>query len=249
MGGGGSRSAVIVPPSPPENQYLTQLADMSSGLWGEAGAIRTPYTKNILLPIVEGNYNPETLPTFAPQYDLLRGSLEGQYSQAKQNILASTPRGGALEGALAQLEYDRARNTGLGASQLSANILGDALNKAYNFGYVTGPQMSLGGMGTAANINQQGISSDMARQLQAQLANAQMSQSGGGKSGLTTLGTGIGALAGLAMAPFTGGSSLIGTGLSGVSSGLSSLGNKGGGVTSGLGGYSNLMASANPLSW
>lgn len=227
MGGGGSHSVVV--PAQQENPYLKQLAAMSSGLWSQTQPIRDVTTNEYFMPFLEGNYKPETMPGFAPGYDLLRGSLEDQYKVGKQNILANTARGGAMTNAMTQLESDRARQTGLGASQLGSSLISDLWNKAYNTGWVTGPQQALSGQSSAASINQSGLNSYQAAQMQAQQMMAQQAaQDQAGKtSGLGLAGMGIGSLLGQTLAAPS--SSIMGSGLSGLK----------GGSTSGFGGYAS----------
>lgn len=95
MGGGGSSSKIypVQTPGREENPYTKQLADMASNLWGQTAPIRTSFTDDYFMPFLKGNYNPGTMPGFAPAYDTARTGYEDQYNVAKQNIEASTPTG------------------------------------------------------------------------------------------------------------------------------------------------------------
>lgn len=255
-GGGGSSFGGVTPPTMGNNPYLTDLGTYSGTLWNMTQPMRESIASDYIMPFLKGNYNMETLPGFKPAYDVMRTGYEDQYNVAKQNIEASTPRGGSMTNALAGNEYNRAKNIGLGTSQLGSTLASDLWNKAYNTGYVTSPGQVFAGTGAAAGLWNDASKANMAANMQAQDINAKMNaaesaQANQGKSsGLGLLGTGLGSFLGMAAAPKTGGTSLIGSGMSALS-GLS--GGKGGsagsGITSGLGGYSDLMSQANPLSW
>jgi hypothetical protein len=96
-----------------------------------------------------GRYDPTKLPTYKPLFGLQKQSLESQYQQAKNNILASTPTGGNLAGSLGNLETGRATAMGAMPAELSAGILNDMLNKAYGAAFQT-PTTTLSGLSTAA---------------------------------------------------------------------------------------------------
>jgi len=241
MGGGGKGGGGVDVPqigqiSPPVrewNPWTERLGDYSTQLMESTSPLRETIQNKYFEPFLEGNYNPETMPGFAPQYDLLRGSLEGQYGKARENILASTPRGGAMTNALAGLEYQRARDTGLGTSQLSSNIIGDLWNKANDTAWKTAPGLALGGLGTAGGTYQTGVNASLMGDLETNKANlasataianqamqaqaaqnqAETQSKGAGMGGL---GAGLGSLLGMAMAPFSGGTSLLGAGISGL---------------------------------
>jgi hypothetical protein len=96
-----------------------------------------------------GRYDPTKLPTYAPLFGLQKQSLESQYQQARNNILASTPTGGNLAGALGNLENSRASTMGAMPAELSSGILGNMLDKAYGAAFNT-PTQTLSGLGSAA---------------------------------------------------------------------------------------------------
>lgn len=225
------------------NPVLDNLWSWAKEIGPQSSWTLAKLSRDYYAPFLQGNYNPESLPGFAPAYDVLRGSLEGQYGQAKQNILAGTPRGGAMADALANLEYQRARETGLGASGISQNLIGNLWSGANNLASGTVPQMVTSALQSASGTAQSGINQNQQVALQAELANAaaamqarqfnaqanmqaqQANAQPQGKTGLGALGSGIGSLMGIAAAPFTGGTSLIGSGTSAL-----------GGLTSGKGG-------------
>lgn len=239
MGGGGGGGSNISPLPMTENYAAKKAGEIGENSWNMTIPMRDAFINKYFMPFLEGNYNPQTMPGFAPQYDMLRGAMEKQFGVARDNVLASSPRGGAQTSALANLEYNRARDTGLGTSQLSSNILSDLWNKSYNTGFVTAPATALQGLGINAADTRSSLNKQQDMALAAQSANAQMDQAASSSKGggLGLLGAGLGSIMGMATAPF-GGTSMLG-------SGLSSLGSKGGGatqgVTSGLGGYSTLQ--------
>ena len=97
-----------------------------------------------------GRYDPTKLPTYEPLFGLQKQSLESQYQRAKQNIMASTPSGGNLTGALTGLEATRASTMGALPAELSSGILGDMLNTAYGVAFQA-PQTSIAGLGSAGS--------------------------------------------------------------------------------------------------
>jgi hypothetical protein len=87
-------------------------------------------------------YNPYNLPAYAPLYQLARSGVESQYGQARENIMSSTPRGGALAENLANLEMGRAQQAGALPAQIAAPLIQDIYNKAYGVAFGA-PQTSL----------------------------------------------------------------------------------------------------------
>jgi hypothetical protein len=241
--GGGGRSSSIVPYTTPENPFAKTVSQYASSLWGQTEPIRQSFAEDYFTPFLKGNYKPETMPGFAPLYDIGRTGIEDQYNVAKQNIEASTPRGGAMTNALSNLEYNRAKSAGSLGSQISSNLISDLWNKAYNTGWVTAPSQAITGQSTAAQLYQDALKTNAAANMQAQqlMAQQEMSSNAGKSSGAGMLGTGLGSMLGLAMMPISG-TSLLGSGL-GALGGLSSgKGASTGGITSGLGGYPALMS-------
>ncbi len=148
-------------------QAQTRLAEQ---LIGETGPLR----KNLIgdaLGFLSGDRDVTSLPAFAA----FKGSAEGGFNRAKENIIANTPEGGGLTAALAGLEGQRAGNQ----AGFTGALAGDEINRALQlatFGAATGSQ----GLGTAGFIQAQRAQGESA-------ANA-------GKAG--GLGTAAGALLG-----------------------------------------------------
>lgn len=84
--------------------------------------------------------------TQSPMYGALKLAADQQYRNARENILASIPQGGALGEALAQNEFDLARTMTAGTGQLAQ----DELNRAYSIASGA-PQLAFSGMGGAAS--------------------------------------------------------------------------------------------------
>ena len=95
-------------------------------------------------------YNPYNLPGYAPLYQLARTGLESQYGQARENIMASSPRGGGLAENLANLEMSRAQQAGSLPATIAAPLIQDIYNKAYGVAFGA-PQTTLSGLGGAAS--------------------------------------------------------------------------------------------------
>jgi hypothetical protein len=248
MGGGGGSSFTPTVPAPQANYAAGRAGAIGEEMWGMTSPLRSSYMdifSKFLNP--NGGYNVSQLPGYAPQYNLMRDQVEGGYNAAKDNLLSTVPRGGALYGQLGNLESGRARSLGNTEAQLNSTFANDLFNKAYNTGFVVGPTTALTGLDIYSKDTRSGMNSQLAAQMQAQQIQAQQEASANQSkgSGMGLLGSGLGALVGLGMAPMTGGTSLIGTGMSALG-GLSS-GKGGGGVTSGLGGYSSGISNMAPM--
>ena len=90
---------------------------------------------------MEGGYDVSQNPVWGSS----RGVMEDQYDVARENVISNTPKGGALNEGLTDVEMGRARSLG----DLSAQISQDEYNKAY--GMATGsPQVSMGTMASLA---------------------------------------------------------------------------------------------------
>jgi hypothetical protein len=148
-------------------------------------------------------YNPYNLPGYAPLYQLAKTGLESQYNPARQAIMESTPRGGALYENLANLEMGRAQQAGSLPATIAAPLISDIMNKAYGVAF-NSPQTSIAGLGAASNSwNQaQGLSANAG--LQSALLNRQAAAStASGLGSLAALGVaGAGGLGG--KSPFKG---------------------------------------------
>jgi len=90
---------------------------------------------------LQGGYDPATSPVWDPTKDV----MEGQYQNARENLIATMPTGGMLSGELADLERGRAMDL----SQLASNIAMDEYNKIYGAA-MGAPQTSLGGLSSIA---------------------------------------------------------------------------------------------------
>lgn len=112
----------------------------------------------------------------SPILDAIRTAQERQFQNARENIIASTPRGGALTGALAELEGAQATSLSQAIGQQLASERSAARNLA--LGAPTAATSALSGAGG----------------IQAQLAAAE-AERGAGKA--SALGTGLGSFAGL----------------------------------------------------
>jgi hypothetical protein len=146
-------------------------------------------------PSLYGGYDPYRIPGYAPIYQLARGGLESQFSQAREGILGSSPRGGALSENLANLEMARAVEAGSLPAQIATPLIQDIMDKAYGAAFAA-PQTSLGGLGSAAATMSSRYGPQMYGALQAQQMQNQM---WGG------IGSGLGGLASLGIKGLTGG--------------------------------------------
>lgn len=171
-GGGGGGTTYSATPSP----YEASMANIANQLYTESTPLRTENWRQ-MVDFMYGGGIPEAL---NPVMEAGKSTIEGQYGNAKENIIAQTPNGGGLTSALTGLESDRANSLG----SLQSNIAQDLYNKAYGAAMGT-PQTSLSGLGTAA-----GTFSN--RSSQAMAANAQSDAAANQSMG--SLGMGLGKL-------------------------------------------------------
>ncbi len=239
-GGGGGSSGVPVPP-PSQNYPAYKAGVIGENMWDMTAPTRSSlldiYTK-FLSP--DNRFNVSNLPGYAANYQLAREGVEGGYNTARDNLLSTIPRGGALYGQLGALENNRAKTLSNTQAQLTGQYAQDMFNKANTLGFTTAPAVALQGLGINAADTRSGMNSQLAAYMQSQQIAAQ--QQAAGQSGKGSLGAGLGSLLGMAMAPMTGGTSLLGTGLSALD-GMGAGKGAAEGITSGLGGYSMGMAS------
>lgn len=83
--------------------------------------------------------------TTSPLYGAMKSAVEKQFSRARQNVLASTPRGGGLTSALANLEGARAGTLATGTGDLFEREMA----RAFALGTGQTP-VALSGLGSAA---------------------------------------------------------------------------------------------------
>ena len=145
------------------------LAGMSRALFKETDPLRKSLISRSESFLQNGDV------TQNPAYAALKQGAEQQFGRAKQNILASTPTGGALTSALAGNEYQKAANL----TQGMGGLYNQEMSRAMNLAAGTPLTAAFGGMSSAA-------------QLQGQLAQAQASQDAAQKG---ALGQGAGLLA------------------------------------------------------
>lgn len=102
--------------------------------------ITAPARTNILdrgQAFLEGDFDP----TESPVYDPSRRAIEGQYQQARQNVIAGSPSGGALQTNLANVEMGRAGNIG----QMAGQVANEEYNRIYGAAFGA-PQTSISGL-------------------------------------------------------------------------------------------------------
>lgn len=138
------------------------------------------------------SYNPYSLPAYQGLYNTARAGVEGQYNQARNQIMSQLPKGGQLNEALVNTSLARAQQAGALPAQISTGLIQDIMNKAY--GLASGsPTQTMGGLGAAS----QGLGQAQQTAAYADAANAAASAKmmgglGGGVGSL--LGMGIGSM-------------------------------------------------------
>lgn len=173
-------------PTPEASPYTAQLARQSNKLFKQAFPLWQSLTGQYQ-DILNGG-DPSSLPGYSQAYSQGRAGLEGQYNQARQQTIESSPMGAALQGNLADLSAQRASSVGSLPAQLSSQFINQANQNAMNMA-LGGTQQATGALGTAGN--QYG-------QLQNAALSAQMMQDQMGMQGMGALGSGIGSLGMLA---------------------------------------------------
>jgi len=121
---------------------------------------------------LSGDFDVTTL----PQFDTLKSAVESQFGRAQENIISTTPTGGALIDALSGLEGDRASTLTQGIGDIAT----DQLNRAFS-------------LATGAPLQASANAFSGAAQLQGQMAQAEATRDAGTKS---ALGFGIGSILG-----------------------------------------------------
>lgn len=93
-------------------------------------------------------------PTFdvtqLPQYGAMKQAAEAQYGRARDNLISSSPGGGALTSALSRLENERAS----AMTGIVGNLADQETSRAFSLATGTVPQV-IGGLGQAGAIQAQ----------------------------------------------------------------------------------------------
>lgn len=250
-GGGSSKTPTFNMPNiqAPQNQpniWTERLGDYGTQMMELTQTPRNYFVSdfNRFLRPDEGKaYDPRNLPAFAPLYNLSKTGLEDQYGVAKENILANMPRGGAMGRALGNLETGRAKDVGSLQASISAPIIQDLYNKAYDMSWKTAPTLGMGGIGTAGGLLNTSNISDTSAKLQtnqmatqigmAQLA-ADMQAAQASRNASSAKGAGAGSMLGKGLGTVLGpAGSAIGGSLGNSVGGMLGGGGKGSGAFSG----------------
>lgn len=118
--------------------------------------------------VIAGRFDPKSSPLWASTFNTGKDALESQYGLAKDAVLANLPRGGGQARGIMDVETARAGEAARLPMELSANITGDLMNKAYGAAFGA-PGQAMSGLGSAAGLRSQ---SDAIR-AQQQAAQAQ----------------------------------------------------------------------------
>ena len=156
LGGGGGGGA------PQSNPSADAAAQIAQQLFGQTQPIRNQLIGQIGTDLAAPDF---TGLMNSPMQQAIKQATEQQFQVARQRTIANTPRGGALTGALANLEGARAGS--LAQSQANAFNQENQLNRqqAFTAGFGT-PGTSLSGLVGAGGI-------------QANLANAEANRDAG----------------------------------------------------------------------
>jgi hypothetical protein len=139
------------------DQIFKQQSGLSSDIISQTNPLRQ-LTAASLFDVLNGGRN-ANLRVFAPE----RESLEGQFTQARANIIGNTPnQGGQLNKSLADLDVARAQSV----AGLETNVRQRAFEDALRTGFGVAPQSVFpafsGASNTLAQLSGQGIQQQMA---------------------------------------------------------------------------------------
>jgi len=120
---------------------LGQQTSDARGIMAQTGPLRSLTAGNLASVLAGGRT--DNLRVFAPE----RESLEGQFTQAKNNIIAQGERGGMLDRSLADVNIARAQ----AVSGLESNVRQKAFEDALRIGYGVAPSVSFPAFQGASN--------------------------------------------------------------------------------------------------
>lgn len=120
---------------------LGQQTSDARGIMAQTGPLRSITATN--LAEVLGGGRTQDLRVFAPE----REAIEGQFTQARNNLLATGERGGQLNSQLNQLNVARAQSV----SGLESNVRQKAFEDALRIGYGVAPSVSFPAFQGASN--------------------------------------------------------------------------------------------------
>lgn len=104
--------------------------------------------------VIAGRFDPKSSPLWASTFNTGKEALESQYGLAKDAVLANLPRGGGQVRGITDVETARAGEAARLPMELSANITGDLMNKAYGAAFGA-PGQAMSGLGSAAGLRSQ----------------------------------------------------------------------------------------------
>lgn len=130
------------------------VSDMALGMFEESEPTRQAMFGNFE-DIAAGRFDPTTSPMYAPSFAAAKEGISDQYGLAKENIMSNLPRGGAMAGALTDLELERAKTESGLPAMMAQQIIGDMTNKAYGAAFGQTPVAGLNMAGQLAAGQQQ----------------------------------------------------------------------------------------------
>jgi hypothetical protein len=200
-------------PKQKEDVYGPALTSMANMEMVGAFPIRQAFQQDFY-NMRDPNFNINDIPQISRMNDLQdytyamgRPQMEGQYNQAKENIMGSSPAGGALTSALARLESDRAGKVGqlgMAVEQQKAlkqqSLMDEIMNRQFGAtGALPGQVMgSLGGLSQGINGYNSAASQFKSPDLLSQLSQGMGLATDAAAAGLVGAGlAGVGPLAAL----------------------------------------------------
>lgn len=133
------------------NKNLLPIAGAGAGA-GTSAAASEP--GGMFGDVIAGRFDPKSSPLWASTFNTGKEALESQYGLAKDAVLANLPRGGGQVRGITDVETARAGEAARLPMELSANITGDLMNKAYGAAFGA-PGEAMSGLGSAAGLRSQ----------------------------------------------------------------------------------------------
>jgi len=131
------------------NPYEDQITQMAQEYYKSTEPLRSNFL-NQYENLMTGNFDPQKSPMYQPLFAQGKQGIEGQYGVAKENILSNLPQGGSMDKALADLEMNRASQASMLPVNISRDLIGDMLQKAYGSAF-NAPQQAMGGLSNVAS--------------------------------------------------------------------------------------------------
>lgn len=138
--------------SEPRSSGVSPAEDTLNAMAKEYYTATNPWRQEYLnqtMALLKGTTNPESLPGVKNLNTLSLQNVNAEYEKARNNIIATIPKGGRLSEALANLESKRASDIATAITQNAANAANQYLQSGYQAAFGA-PAVANQGLGEAA---------------------------------------------------------------------------------------------------